>query len=580
MKKIILSIFAITLFLVGFSQNEASVLFTVGGDNVTVGEFTQTFNKNGDISKATSEELREYLDLYISFKLKVKEGKAQQIDTAKAFQSEWKGYRNQSAQQYLIDKEVTDHLIQEAVDRSKLMLRAAHILIECPSSVTGKDTLVAYNRAMKIREEILNGMSFADAAVKYSQDPSARDRVNPQSGRTTRGNRGDLGYFTTFNLIYPFETGAYNMKEGEISMPIRTTFGYHLIYLKDIQPSIAKINAAQIFIEDSMAFTGKASPEVQAKINDVTMRLAKGERFEDVANALSEDKATAQRGGALEPFRPMQRPGDFVQALLALEPGEYSAPVSSNIGWHFVKLIEFTYTDTTDEVLRGMVKNRIARDSRSFKSKESLADKLLVEYGLKTKGKKAAVKFLLKNIPENYFKNPDTTKLNKLPGIEKLAPIATFADQKVDAAGFAGYLGRFQGVEMKGSLEEFIEERFQYYIYDKVLTYENSILEEKYPEFKNLVEEYFNGMLLYEINSQNIWNKSLQDSVGLEKFYEEIKTQFPDPENPGAYKPFSAVRASVVTQYQEKLEKEWIMELKKKYPVVVDEKVFESILKK
>lgn len=580
MKKIILSIFAITLFLVGFSQNEASVLFTVGGDNVTVGEFTQTFNKNGDISKATSEELREYLDLYISFKLKVKEGKAQQIDTAKSFQSEWKGYRNQSAQQYLIDKEVTDHLIQEAVDRSKLMLRAAHILIECPSSVTGKDTLVAYNRAMKIREEILNGMSFADAAVKYSQDPSARDRVNPQSGRTTRGNRGDLGYFTTFNLIYPFETGAYNMKEGEISMPIRTTFGYHLIYLKDIQPSIAKINAAQIFIEDSMAFTGKASPEIQAKINDVTMRLAKGERFEDVANALSEDKATAQRGGALEPFRPMQRPGDFVQALLALKPGEYSAPVSSNIGWHFVKLIEFTYTDTTDEVLRGMVKNRIARDSRSFKSKESLADKLLVEYGLKTKGKKAAVKFLLKNIPENYFKNPDTTKLNKLPGIEKLAPIATFADQKVDAAGFAGYLGRFQGVEMKGSLEEFIEERFQYYIYDKVLTYENSILEEKYPEFKNLVEEYFNGMLLYEINSQNIWNKSLQDSVGLEKFYEEIKTQFPDPENPGAYKPFSAVRASVVTQYQEKLEKEWIMELKKKYPVVVDEKVFESILKK
>lgn len=580
MKKITLLFFAIALFLVGYSQNETSILFTVGDDNVTAGEFKQTFNKNGDISKATPEELREYLDLYISFKLKVKEGKAQQIDTAKAFQSEWKGYRNQSAQQYLIDKEVTDHLIQEAVDRSKLMLRAAHILIECSSSVTGKDTLVAYNRAMKIREEILNGMSFADAAVKYSQDPSARDRVNPQNGRTTRGNRGDLGYFTTFNLIYPFETGAYNLKVGEISMPVRSSFGYHLIYLKDIQPSIAKINAAQIFIEDSMAFTGKPSPEIQAKINDVTMRLAKGERFEDVANALSEDKATAQRGGALEPFRPMQRPGDFVQALLALNPGEYSAPVSSNIGWHFVKLIEFTYTDTTDDVLRGMVKNRISRDSRSFKSKESLADKLLVEYGLKTKGKKAAVKFLLKNIPENYFKNPDTTKLNKLPGIEKLAPIATFADQKVDAAGFAGYLGRFQGVEMKGTLEEFIEERFQYYIFDKVLAYENSILEKKYPEFKNLVEEYFNGMLLYEINSQNIWNKSLQDSVGLEKFYEEIKTQFPDPENPGAYKPFSAVRASVVTQYQEKLEKEWIMELKKKYPVVVNEKVFESILKK
>lgn len=580
MKKISLLILTIALFLSGYSQNETSVLFTVGDETVTVGEFKQTFNKNGDVSKASPEELRDYLDLYVNFKLKVKEGKALQMDTAKAFQSEWKSYRNQSAQQYLIDKEVTDYLIQEAVDRSKLMLRAAHILIECPASVTGKDTLVAYNRTMDIRNEILNGLSFDEAAVKYSQDPSARDRINPQTKKMSYGNKGDLGYFSTFNLIYPFETGAYNLKKGEISMPVRSSFGYHLIYLKDVQPAIAKIQAAQIFIADSMAHTGKASPEIQARINEVTMRLAKGDRFEDVARDLSDDKATKMNGGVLEAFRPMQRPGDFVQAALNLNPGEYSAPVSSNIGWHFVKLIELTPSDTTESVLRNTVKNRIARDSRSFKSKESLAEKLLVEYNYKAKGKKAAVKFFLKNIPENYFKNPDTTKLNRLPGIEKLAPMATFADRKITAAAFAAYLGRFQGVEMQGTLEEFIDERFQFYIYDRVLTYENSILEEKYPEFETLVEEYHNGMLLYEINSQNIWNKSLQDTVGLEKFYEEIKTQFPDPEKPGSYKPFSEVRAMVVTQYQAKLEEEWMAVLKSKYPVKIDETVFETLLKK
>lgn len=580
MKKISLLILTIALFLSGYSQNETSVLFTVGDETVTVGEFKQTFNKNGDVSKASPEELRDYLDLYVNFKLKVKEGKALQMDTAKAFQSEWKSYRNQSAQQYLIDKEVTDYLIQEAVDRSKLMLRAAHILIECPASVTGKDTLVAYNRTMDIRNEILNGLSFDEAAVKYSQDPSARDRINPQTKKMSYGNKGDLGYFSTFNLIYPFETGAYNLKKGEISMPVRSSFGYHLIYLKDVQPAIAKIQAAQIFIADSMAHTGKASPEIQARINEVTMRLAKGDRFEDVARDLSDDKATKMNGGVLEAFRPMQRPGDFVQAALNLNPGEYSAPVSSNIGWHFVKLIELTPSDTTESVLRNTVKNRIARDSRSFKSKESLAEKLLVEYNYKAKGKKAAVKFFLKNIPENYFKNPDTTKLNRLPGIEKLAPMATFADRKITAAAFAAYLGRFQGVEMQGTLEEFIDERFQFYIYDRVLTYENSILEEKYPEFETLVEEYHNGMLLYEINSQNIWNKSLQDTVGLEKFYEEIKTQFPDPEKPGSYKPFSEVRAMVVTQYQAKLEEEWMAVLKTKYPVKIDETVFETLLKK
>lgn len=580
MKRFFSLILLISLFFKGYSQNNEQILFSVGDENVPLSEFIYTYNKNGDITKATEEEIKEYLDLYINFKLKVKEALALQMDTTILFRQELTSYRNQSAQQYLIDKEVTDALVQEAVDRSKLMLRAAHILIECPSTATGKDTLAAYNKAISIREEVMNGLPFDEAAVKYSQDPSVRDRVNPQSKKLTYGNKGDLGYFTTFNLIYPFESAVYKLKVGEVSMPIRTSYGYHIIYLKDIQPAVTALKVAQIFLKDSTARSGVKSEDMQSRLSDITMRLAKGENFEDVAKAFSEDEATKDKGGVMEAFRPIQRPGDFVQAVLAVPQDGITAPIASNLGWHIVKNMGVAYVDTTESSLTAMVKTRISRDSRSFKSRESLADKLKVEYDFKDKGKKAAFKFLLKNIPENYFKNPDTTKLHELPGIEKLAPIATFANEKLSVADFAKYLSRFQGVEMKGELEKFMEERYNFFIYDKILIYENNNLEKKYPEFKNLVQEYHDGMLLYEINSKYIWNKSLEDSVGVEKFYEETKMQYPDKNNPGAYLPFSEVRAAVITQYQNKLEEEWLSELRKKYPIVVNEKMFQSLLDK
>ncbi len=574
MKKSILLFTLIIGLSTVFGQKKDDILFKYGNDVVTKNEFVNAFKKNNNIQTASEQEIREYLNLYINFKLKVKQGYSEGIDTTSAFIKELASYRSQSAQQYLIDKEVTEQLILEAKERAKFHVRASHILITCAATASASDTLAAYKKIIQIREKIKKGdLSFNQAAVEYSDDKSAQDSYNSQSKRWQYGNKGELGYFTVFDLIYPFENGAFNTKVSEISMPVRSPYGYHLIYVQDIVKSISKITIKQIFVEDTLARLGEMSPATQQRLTQIEAKLNSGITFEDVAKEFSDDKASKEKGGELEPFAPNRRTGNFVKACLNIEPGKYSLrAVASNMGWHIIKVVNIEFVDTENEMFTHVIKNKISRDQRSYKSKESLVEKLKIEYNYKDKNKDKAFEFLAKNIPVNYFSNPDTTDLTQLKGIEKLKPLFTYADQKESVQDFAQFVSKFQGMDYKGDLVNFFNERFPFYVQDKILTYENSILEQKYPEFHDLVTEYREGMILFEINTQKIWNEALKDTIGIQKYYESVKSQY--------NKPFEEIRAIIVTEYQNELENKWINELKQRYPVVINEKVFQSIIKK
>ncbi|MDR1346479.1 MAG: peptidylprolyl isomerase [Bacteroidales bacterium] len=538
-----------------------------------------TYQKNNDLKSSSEQDLRDYLDLFIVYKLKVKEGKEMLIDTSASFQRELAGYRNQSAQQYLIDKDVTDFLINEAFERAKLQIRASHLLINCAYSASPKDTLAAYNKIMRIRNEILAGKDFATAAVQYSEDPSTQDRIDPQSKSMQHGNKGELGYFTALSLIYPFECGAYTTPVGQVSMPIRSQFGYHLIYVKDRVPAISKIVVSQIFLADSNALNSKIMPGIQAKLDTINNAL-KTNDFEEIVALYSNDRASAEQGGRLQPFNPEQRFGDFVTAAIHIKPGEISKPVASNLGWHILRLDTLEYAQISEDE-KYVLKNRIARDSRSYKSRSSLVEKLKKEYNYEEKGKNAAFKFFNKNLNVNYFQSTNN-KIEELAGLDKLKPLCTFADQKLTAQGLAKFIARYQGVQVN-DFEAFLKEKFASFVEEEIFKYENSRLEQKYPEFKDLVTEFHDGLMLYEMNSNEVWNKAVQDTVGLENYYEKIKTGYPvdmvaSPEDL-PYKPMSEIKATVVSEYQDFLEKEWIVRLKAKYPVTIDEKVFSTLLK-
>lgn len=561
------------------AQNNDPVLMTVGGETITKSDFIKAYQKNSSLSEATEADLREYLNLYANYRMKVQEAKSMQLDTAQAFQKEWTSYKDQYAQQYLIDTEVSDQLLNETADRARYHVRASHILVRVPEDASPKDTLAAYHKILKIRDEIVNGMSFHDAAVKYSEDESARDYINPQSKRLMRGNRGELGYFSVLEMIYPFETAAFTTPVGQVSQPIRTQFGYHLIYVQDKIPAVAKMYVSQIFIKDSNALDSKADhSDVMRKVATIRQDWNKGVSFDSLAATYSDDISTKKNGGRMEPFSPNRRPGNYVYAAINLKKGEISEPVPSVIGWHILRLDSVVYT-TVNEEFKYMLKNRISRDSRSKKTKESLVEKLKVEYNYDDKGKNAALKFFKKHITDNYFQSKHVAT-DSLKGIEKLKPMCTFADQTVTARDFGHYLTRFQGAQITTSMDNFIDLAFHNYLADRILKYEKTQLMVKYPEYRDVVNEVYDGLMIYEINSRKVWNAAIEDTVGSKLFYEQVKTQFPTGDTLNPYKPFEEVSAVVISMYQDQLEKEWIKELQQKYPVKLNEDVFRTILKK
>jgi len=578
-KNIALSFILAGLVFTGvYAQKPHDILVTIGNDSISAAEFLNTYSKNNNLNKATEKDLRDYLDLFINFKMKVKEGELLQLDTSKQFKMELQSYKKQSSQQYLVDKEVTDELINEAAARAKYDIRASHILINCSEKTEGKDTVEAYNKALSIRNDILSGkITFADAAVQYSEDPSARDMVNPQTNRLHYGNKGDLGYFTVFDLIYPFENAAYNTPIGQVSMPVRTKFGYHLIYVVDRIDAVSEITIAQIYVADTLARTGQQTAETAAKLKKIQAALASGTSFEDVVKQYSEDK-TVDEGGLQEPFAPNRRQGDFVKAILSLKAEQISEPIASQNGWHIVKLVKAAPVEVNDDVLYTF-RNRISRDDRSHKSTDSFIAKLKKEYNYDESGRAKAMKFFLKNMPDEFFQMKELL-LHQVKGIDNLKPMATFADQTISAKEFAQYFDRFKGMRLQpNEFAGFLDERFEAYMKEKMTRYEKNRLEEKYPEFKALVKEFHDGMVLYEVNTQKVWAEAMKDTVGLQKYYEEHSTKYVDPKTLELNK-LDDIRAIVITDYQEYLDQKWIAELKKKYNPTVDEKVFQSLLKK
>lgn len=561
-----------------FSQKN-DYLLIVGNDTISKEEFLMTYQKNNNLQGTTLDSLRNYLQLFTDFKLKVNEGKAQMLDTSKKFQRELTSYRNQSAQQYLIDKEVTDKLIDEAYEHYHYDLKASHILFNIASDKPA-DTLAAYKKALEVRNKILNKeLTFAEATIKYSDDPSAKDRINPQNKKLQPGNQGDLGYFTVFNLVYPFEVAAYQLKVGEISMPMRTQFGYHLIYLTDKIPAIETIQAKHIYLADSLARDGKMLPATKAKYEMILKKLKDKVPFEELVTLYSDDKGTVEKGGELNPFSPQRRAGNFVKACLAVKPGEVNTQaVASHDGWHIIKVIDVKELYVNEDS-KYALKNRIQRDRRSYKSKESLVEKLKVEYGYKEAGKAEAIKFFKDKLPLNYFQSTNI-KIEELEGLDKLPAVFTFADQKVPATELASFISRFQGMNKIADVGKFIEEHFADFVSENILRYENKHLEEKYPEFKALVKEYHEGMILYEINSNEVWIKAIQDTIGLKNYYETHKSDYRTSAKDATPKPFEEVKSLVITHYQAELEKNWIASLREKYPVIVNEKVFANLLNK
>jgi len=518
MKKLIVCISFLLGTLVVFAQkNDSPILMEIGDKKITLEEFEAIYNKNSDNKKNTKEEVEDYLDLYIKFKLKVVEAEDLGMDTLPAFIQELEGYRKQLAQPYLSDREVTEKLIEEAYERMKYDVKAAHILVKVTLEADPKDTLAAYNKIMKIRKRIVGGEDFEKVAAEVSEDPSAKN------------NQGNLGYFSAFQMVYPFETAAYETEVGKISMPVRTSFGYHLVKTIDKRKARGIMKVAHIMVRADKKLGEEEINQKKEKIDEIYAKVtAKDADFTALARQYSEDKESAKRGGELPAFGAGKMVEEFETAAFALEnDGDISVPILTDYGWHIIKRLELKNLESYEE-LYPTLKAKVARDSRANKSKEIVIENIKKENNFKEDLKRRNDFYTAvdqKKFNKGEWKAEDVAKLDKVMfGFYPTDGEKFEYKQTQFAKRLENHMSRNEPTNV--DLKPYINKLYNTVVEEMTMRFKNRRLPVVNKEFRMLLQEYREGILLFNITDEKVWSKAVKDSTGLEAFYQANKQNY------------------------------------------------------
>lgn len=496
--------------LVTIAQNKSKeVLFTINEKPYYTDEFERIYKKNLDLVKDdTQKDLNQYLELFIGYKLKVNKAYKLGLQNNTPYQNELKSYRTQLAKNYFNDTKITQELVEEGYNRLQKEIKASHILILVDENATAEDTLKAYKKIEDIRKKAVAGESFSDLAAQFSEDPSAKE------------NKGDLGYFTAFRMVYPFENAAYNTSRGEISKIIRTRFGYHILKINDVRPNRGEITVAHIMILNPKP--DDVDKDSKNIITDIYKKIQQGEKFEDLAKQFSEDKSSSSKGGVLNKFGSGQLSSEeFESMAFALKNvGDISAPFQSQFGWHIIKLIEKHPIKTMDE-MKSELETKIGKDDRSKKITASLNEKLRKKYTYKRDNKQFAL--VSKSITNDFYDGkwsiPETFNNNN-------ATLLTINSKKIDDKTFLDFVEKQQKAGFKTKpLSKLTDELYDKFLNEQLTAYYDENLENDFPDFANVMEEYRDGLLLFDLMEKEIWNRAKTDSLGLKDFYEAHKME-------------------------------------------------------
>lgn len=498
MKFILNSLFALLITSSLFGQNnEDPTLLTIDGKKVSKSEFEQIFWKNKKENSTNKKELDDYMILFKKFKLKVAAAEDLGLDTSKKFINELSGYRAQLERPYLVDTTLNEELLKEAYNRIKNERRASHILIEVKKGATPKDTLEAYNKIMKIRNEIINNkIKFEDAALKYSTDPSAKY------------NKGDLGFFSAFRMVYPFENEAFNTKIGEISMPFKTQFGYHIVKPTETRKGRGKIKVAHIMIRVKDDASEQEKENLKKKAEEIYAKINAGEDYAKLAKEYSEDRNSARKGGEIGWINTGETFAEFDNAAFALkENNAISKPIKSPVGWHIIKRLDYKPVGSFEE-MRSELKHKIQRDVRSQKTREQFISNLKKEYGFIEN----------RSLLNSFYPN------NKQQKTSNSSILFSFANKSYTTDDFSNYLTKNK--RNNSLTNEEVDAIYNRYVSNEIIEYEKTQLERKHPDFKALLKEYRDGILLFDVTDKMVWSKAVKDTVGLKEFYEKTKNNY------------------------------------------------------
>jgi peptidyl-prolyl cis-trans isomerase SurA len=501
--------FVLVLLLPAFclaQELNEKTLMTIDGRNVEAGEFIRMYRKN--IEPGKKPDAGNYLDQFIIFKLKVADAVREGYDTTHAFRTELLGYRNQLSQNYLTDNEYPDKLLEKEYNRYLTDINAWHILISLSPDASPADTLKAWEKATAIREEILKGEPFEKAARRFSDDKSVVS------------NGGNLGYFNVFQMIMPFEDAAYSLGLNDISGPVRSQYGYHIIKVTDRQPSKGRVKVAHIMKAVSPDASAEVFGKAKEKIDSIYTQLQEGISFGKLAELYSDDRESANRGGELNWFRSGEIIKEFSDAAFSLaDTGSFTKPFRTPYGWHIVKLLDRKNPGSFNEE-KSFLQSRINKSYLTSLSRKSFIEKLKKDY-----------RFSIDLRTFNWFVlHTDSLIIDGAGKYNRRSMpnsnIYIFADQKFTAGEFADFIEKKSSKISTSRISDYIKESIESSASESLLKYENLMLEKKNDEFRYLMNEFHDGILLFEISGKKIWNRVNEDTTGLKKYYDKHKTEY------------------------------------------------------
>ncbi len=474
------------------------VLMRIDKHEIKVSEFEYLYQKNLE-QQVNRESIDEYVERFINYKIKVYEAERLGYDTLPRIKSELEGYKNELLQPYLIDKELQEKLVQEAYDRMTKNVNISHLMLARGKNKAEDDAQIA--RMDSIRNCILAGESFNDLVMKYSID---RSKVN---------NKGEYGYISSGIFPYAFEYEAYNTPVGELSKPFLTDYGVHMIRVNGVKPDDGTVEVSHILrLFPRNNVTDSAKLAVKAQIDSIYACIQAGEDFEDLAKRLSQDKGSARNGGKLPAFGRNRMVKPFEEVAFMLHDGEISEPFETNYGYHIIKKYGHKKVGSLDDC-RQAIEEKMKTDERSMLPIKSKVQQVMKELNYKPNDKLHG--YLIKEL--NKHGQYDSTFVADVVGKSNEVLYTFGANQKGVLSDMTKMLNpkakyasnEVAAAEIEGNVERLAQQN--------IIDYYARNLYDLNHDYRNLMNEYRDGTLLFEVMNNEVWNKAKSDEKALEQ---------------------------------------------------------------
>jgi peptidyl-prolyl cis-trans isomerase SurA len=558
------------------SMKKKQVVAEIGNEKIYLADYEKQFLKSNPVLDSaktkTLAERKEFLDLLIKFRLKVKDARERGLLNSPDIQNDINEYKKNFLSAFLIDKKIVEPHIKDLYDMKKYEVRASHILINLPQTANADDSIKAYKKAEDAINELKSGADFVTVANKYSED------------FTVKQNNGDLYYFTAGMTVPEFEDAVYSLKVGDYTKkPIRTMYGLHIVKLTDKRPRYESIRASHILIQDTRDSLGKIVDSLgtynQAKT--ILDRIKNGEDFAKLATEFSKDPGSAPKGGDLGYFDRRRMVQPFDSAAFTLKNGQVSGLVRTQFGWHIIKV-----TDIKDYQSFDKQKDALKQD---YKKGKAFKD----EYAKYMEKSKKTLDFSMNNDAFNFVKakfDPAKTigsynfdSLFSKTDREKV--LATFKGGNVKIEDIINYYNRNRDLAnsfgTEDNIKKLVEGASELPILNAMAIKEKI---EKDEDYLDLLTEYENGLLSFKVDQEELWSKIKITNEDMMKYYDANKAKYQYTENnEQKIRAFDDVKAEISNTLQQdkfkELEAEYVNKLKQKYPIKINEKVLMEAFK-